>query len=352
MKLKKIVRVFIFLCVATVVETSFILGDAHKITIEKEGRSPTSEELAWARTAFSIELAEVRVSPTVEYVGFKANPVVNAAASVAAYREGEAAPYFFRMFLPKDVKPKIKYPLILWIHGEGESLSDNESQMAHMQTSIDILAGPNRPDFYLVAVQCPVETHSWNTPDSRTPHGETPLEILDKITQTLIEDYPIDVNRISLLGVCSGGVAGFELIKKYPKRFSAFVACSSHAPSDSPLTYSHLPIWLFNNQDDSDVWKSNLDFATAVNEAWGDMHVTLHERGGHNTWTSAQRDDHVIEWLLRQRRGRFAFPRDVPVLDHSKKEVFQLFFLPIIIFTIFAVVTLVRGYNKSSVKRL
>lgn len=351
MKPKEVALGFVFFCTVTVMETPFTYGAVGKITIEKEGRAPTSEELAWARTAFSIDLAEVRVSPTVEYVGFKANPVVNAAATVAAYREEGTKPYLFRMFLPKDVKPKKKYPLILWIHGYGESLSDNESQMAHMQTSIDILAGPSRPDFYLVAIQCPVETHSWNTPDPRAPNGETPLEMLDKITQTLIEEYPIDISRISLLGICSGGVAGFKMIKEFPKRFSAFAACSSCAPSDSPSTYRYQPVWLFNNKDDSSAWKSNMDFAAAVNEDWGDTYVTLHEKGGHNTWTSAQRDDRIIEWLLRQRRGRFAFPRDVPALDHSKKEVFQLFLLPIIIFVVFVVVTAMRGYNKSADKR-
>ena len=342
MNLKKFVLSFVFFCSAMVLETSFTFGSTGRITIEKEGRSPTREELAWARAAFSIDLTEVRISPTVEYVGFKANPVVNAAAAVAAYRENGAEPYLFRMFLPKEVKPKKKYPLILWIHGYGESLSDNESQMAHMQTSIDVLAGPNRPDFYLAAVQCPVETHSWDTPDPRAPNGETPMEMLDKITQALIEEYPIDVHRISLLGICTGGVSGFELIKKNPKRFSAFAACSSDAPSGSSSIYRHQPIWLFNNRDDSATWKSNLDFAAAVNKAWGDVYVTLHEKGGHNTWTSAQRDDHVIEWLLRQRRGRFAFPRNVPVLNHSKGDVLRLFILPMAVFFVFLTVSLRR----------
>ena len=342
MKLKKVVLSFVFFCTATVIETSFILGATGKISIEREGRPPTSKELAWARTAFSIDLTEVRVSPTVEYVGFKANPVVNAAAAVAAYKEGEARPYLFRMFLPKKINPKKKYPLILLLHGNGESLSDNESQLAHMQTSIDVLAGPDRPDFYLVAVQCPAETHSWDTPDPRAPNGETPLEMLEKITQVLVEDHPVDDNRISLLGICTGGVAGFEMIKKFPKRFSAFAACSSDVPDDSPRIYRHLPIWLFNNQDDFTMWRSNLDFAAAVNKAWGNMDITLHEKGGHNTWTSAQRDDHIIEWLLRQRRGRFAFPRHAPALDHPEKEILLLFILPIAIFIFFVAASLIK----------
>ena len=165
------------------------------ITIERPGREPSVEERDVARKAYSVELAAVKVSPEAENVGFKANPVVNAAAAVAAYREGDAPPYFFRIFLPKKVKPGKKYPLILLFHGRGESQNDNECQLAHIQTSIDILAGPDRPDFYLAAVQCPVETLSWDMPDPRAPHGETPLEMLDKIITVLVSDYQADPNQ-------------------------------------------------------------------------------------------------------------------------------------------------------------
>ena len=211
-----------------------------------------------------------------------------------------------------------------------------------MQTSIDVLAGPNRPDFYLAAVQCPVETCSWHKPDPRTPHGETPLEMLDKIIQALVEEYPIDVNRISLLGICSGGNAAFELIKKFPKRFSAIAVCSAEPPSGPPQTYRHQPIWLFNSREDTVLWNNNKNFADEVNRSWGDVFVTLIESDDHNTWRSAQRDDHVIEWLLCQRRGRFAFPRNVPVLNHSKGVVLCLFVLPMAVFLAFTAAALRR----------
>ncbi|MGI5831644.1 MAG: hypothetical protein ACOX6D_03820 [Thermoguttaceae bacterium] len=321
-----------------------VFGAAGTVTIEKEGVAPTAEELGAARNAYSVELAVVQVEPSVEHMGFRANPVVNASAAVAAYREGDAPPYPFRIFFPKEVRSGKKYPLVLWLHGRGESLSDNECQLAHMQTSIDVLAGPDRPDFYLVAVQCPVETHSWHRPDPRTPHEETPLEMLDKITQALIKGYPIDVDRISILGICTGGEAGFVLIKKFPNRFSALVACSSNKPDDDPKIYRYQPIWLFNNRDDMVSSNDNLRFADMVNDLGGDVHVTVHATGGHNTWTSAQRDDHVIEWLLRQRRGRFAFPRDVPVLDRSETNIFLMFALPIAVFVVS--VTLPRKPGK------
>lgn len=317
--------------------SSLLFGAVGKVTIEKEGQPPTIEELESARSAISDEYAVVEVSPSVKHIGFRPNPVVNAAAAVAAYREDGAEPYYFRMFLPKEVKPKRKYPLILWIHGDGESLSDNQCQLAHMQTSIDVLAGPNRPDFYLAAIQCPIETHSWHKPDPRTPHGETPLEMLDKITEALVEEYQVDVNKISLLGVCSGGIAVFDLIKLFPERFSAAAVFSSGATPDPPENFRHQPIWLFNNKDDNVSWKNSLRFADEVNKAWGDMFVTVNETGGHNTWTGAQRDDHIVEWLLHQRRGMFAFPRDVPFLGHPRSKVFLLFVLPMIIFIVLTI---------------
>ena len=340
--LKKVLLSLAFCFAAVFAKPNFVWGTTGKVTIEKEGKPPTDEELDSARIAISDEYAVVQVSPSVTQVGFQANPVVNAAAAVAAYREEGAEPYLFRMFLPKEVKPKKKYPLILWLHGRAESTSDNQCQLAHMQTSIDVLAGPNRPDFYLVAIQCPVETGSWDKPDPRAPHQETPLEMLDKIIQALVEDYPIDINRISLLGVCSGGAAVFDFVRTFPKRFSAAASLSASTPVDQPHIYRHQPIWLFNNKDDNVKWENSLSFVERTNSAWGDMYITLAETGGHNTWMSAQRDDHIIEWLLLQRRGRFAFPRDVPVLNHSKRDVLRLFVLPLIVFF---------GFTTASLKK-
>lgn len=302
------------------------------ITIERPGREPSAEERTVASKAYSVELAAVKVSPGAENVGFKANPVVNAAAAVAAYREGDAPPYFFRIFLPKKVKPGKKYPLVLLFHGRGESQNDNECQLAHIQTSIDILAGPDRPDFYLAAVQCPAETLSWDIPDHRAPHGETPLEMLDKIITVLVSDYQADPKRISLWGISSGVMAGYDLIKKFPDRFSAFAACSGSVPNVLPCIYRDVHLWLFNNCDDKIGFEANVAFVNSVNEVGGDAYITLHGEGGHNTWTSAQRDHHIIKWLLRQKLGRRATPRDSSEQGYLGLSVWLMFGMPMIIF--------------------
>ncbi len=293
------------------------------ITIEENGRTLSIDEISAAKNAPSVKWKSVD--------GYIPNEAVVGASYVAAYREGEFPPYFFRIFLPKEIQPNVKYPLILWLHGLGESLDDNKSQLAHMQWSIETLAGPNRPDFFLVAVQCPQETGSWYTSDPRAPHGESPLEMVDKITETLINEYPVDIDRISLLGICSGASAGFRLFQQFPRRFSAFTACSASPPPETVEAFRHLPIWMFNNSDDPEGWYDNKPLADSVNRVGGDFFLTVRDFGGHDTWTSAQRDDHVLEWLLRQRRGKMVFPRGVPALDRSKGNLLVMFGLPIII---------------------
>ncbi|MGI5831643.1 MAG: hypothetical protein ACOX6D_03815 [Thermoguttaceae bacterium] len=328
------IEIFLWLtifCVVALSEQTEVFGAVGTITIEREGITPTTEELKAARNAVPIPYTALHTTSSTVSAGFRANPVVNASAAVMAYHEGRHPPYPFRMFFPKEVRSGETYPLVLWLHGAGERRNDNESQLAFMEASIDILAGPNRPDFYLVAVQCSPEAHSWGRPDPRSPHGETVLEMVDKIVQALIEDYPIDIDRISILGISFGASAGFNLIKMFPNRFSALAVCSSGGSYRPPDIYRYQPIWIFNNRDDLVDVDYNLFFANWVNNIGGNVYVTVHERGGHNTWTRAQRDYRIMEWLLRQRRGRFAFPQNVPMLDRSETNVFLVFILPFFI---------------------
>lgn len=266
------------------------------------------------------------------------NAVIEASC-VATYREDKSAPYEFRIFTPNNLLPNKKYPLIIWLHGAGESLSDNISQLAHMEWSIDLLAGSNRPDFFLIALQCPVETESWYQPDPRSPHGESPLEMLDKITNVLTCEYPIDTDRISLFGICSGATAGFTLIQRFPQKFSAFAACSGNPPPYLIDTYRLLPIWIFNNGVDSEIWRENQSLTNAVNHVGGNMALTVNNITGYDTWTSAQRDSHVLEWLIKQRRGGIVFPQGVPIYYRSKKEILIKFCLPITITVISTLIT-------------
>lgn len=316
-----------YFCAALLWGTSCRLLADERIAVIREGQAPSQTELAEAAAAASIMWGEKS--------GYKQNQIVEKASCIMAYRNAGGEPYYFRMFMPKETAPGKKYPLVIWLHGVGESRSDNASQLAHMQSSIESLAGPDRPDFFLIATQCPIETRSWTSPDPRTPHGETPLEMIHLVTEALLREYPVDQDRISLMGICSGAMAGFELIEQYPDRFSAMAGCS---PSRLPFridAYRRVAVWTFNNQDDSDS-SDNEHAAEALNRSGIPFFITLNPTGGHDTWTAAQRDDHVLDWLLRQRRGRFPFPRHVPVLDRSWGNMFLLFGLPIFI-TVIAV---------------
>ena len=332
---EQLMHCFAFLAVLLVAEMPKIFSADDRITITQKGRTLTPKELAETRRIVILTPEESRTPPAMMV-----------ASSVAIYTEDGGTEYPFRMFLPKEIDLKKKYPLIMWLHGLGESRNDNESQLIHMQTSVDTLAGPNRPDFFLIAPQCYSKEVFWDVPDPRSPHGETPLEMLEKITDTLVRDYPIDPDRISLIGICSGGDFAFNLVKKHPDRFSAIAVCSSSAPPVPSVAYWKLPIWFFNNPDNYAGSETIFKFARDVNWNNGDVLVTGHDGGGHDSWTLAQKEDHVIEWLLRQRRNRHTFPRNVPMRDHTGKEILLLFGLPIALFIISITVFVIRRKGK------
>ncbi|MGL6193705.1 MAG: hypothetical protein ACRC2T_02645, partial [Thermoguttaceae bacterium] len=69
----------------------------------------------------------------------------------------------FRLRMPEKTISGKKYPLLIWLHGVGESGDDNTRQLSHIQSTIEFLAGKNSMDFYLLATQCPADNTSWAT---------------------------------------------------------------------------------------------------------------------------------------------------------------------------------------------
>ncbi|MDR0610392.1 MAG: hypothetical protein LBG58_09805 [Planctomycetaceae bacterium] len=98
-----------------------------------------------------------------------------------------------------------KYPLIIWFHGGGEKGDDNQRQLAHIQHILHLLTGENQKDFFLLATQCPSRHVFWTTDrDNPLDIGDTPLAYTEEIVDNLIDTYPIDTDRISVVGFCAG----------------------------------------------------------------------------------------------------------------------------------------------------
>ncbi len=97
-------------------------------------------------------------------------------------------PIKFRMLSPDCIEPGKKYPLIIWLHGVGESGTDNTRQLSHIQSTIEYLAGKNKLEFFMIVTQCPKDNRAWENSISPEGKGDAPLTIADEIFDAVIED--------------------------------------------------------------------------------------------------------------------------------------------------------------------
>lgn len=239
-------------------------------------------------------------------------------------------PIKFRMLLPEEMEPDKKYPLVIWFHGVGESGEDNTRQLSHVQSTIEYLTGKDKLDFFMIVTQCPSDNKNWETSISQEGKGDAPMTIVEEILDTVIREYPVDENRLSVFGLCSGGNAAWNFVAKHPGRFAAMTACTS-SPGNATLDqFKNTAIWAFNNKDDPAPWKSVQQFIAAHHANGGNSLMTLCETGGHDAWTNALLNQKVIGWMILQDLQKGGPPAGVVCYHRTAKQVFLLFGLPLV----------------------
>ncbi|MDR2117372.1 MAG: hypothetical protein LBP87_13425 [Planctomycetaceae bacterium] len=201
-----------------------------------------------------------------------------------------------------------KYPLIIWFHGGGGRGDDNQKQLAHIQHILPLLTGEGAKDFFLLATQCPVRHGFWTTErDDPLDIADTPLAYTEEIFDTLVETYPIDKDKISVVGFCAGMFAVRQFIEDRPNTVAAAVAISYAMPKkfdDRPVT--DVALWFFYVEKDPatnpDTIKS---YVERVNKLGGNAKTTECKRetgDAHNSWYAAFVKYKAFEWLLEQKR--------------------------------------------------
>jgi predicted peptidase len=235
----------------------------------------------------------------------------------------------FRLRCPPNIVPGRKYPLIVWFHGKGESGNDNERQLAHIQYTLPFLTGPKSLDFFMLVTQCPSDNPYWDTSVSSEGKGDAPITIAMEIFEQILKEYPIDQERISTFGQCSGAVGSTELIRKYPQLVSAVVYISATPPAG--LMMKNVTISSFNCTDDPNVSIQGMrDYVKRVNDAGGNAHLTEIKAASHDAWTPALSQHKVIAWMITQKKNSWFSPPPGMVLEpRTLLQVFMYFGLPV-----------------------
>jgi predicted peptidase len=135
------------------------------------------------------------------------------------------------------------------------------------------------------------------------PQGWELLEIdLITLLDQVQANYRVNDNKIYLTGLSYGGFGTWYMASKYPERFAAIapVVGWGHPNLMAPIATHKLPVWVFAGGRDSAVniqyFYAGLDKLEKLGH--DDVRFTVHEDKGHDVWTRVYSGDDLYQWLL------------------------------------------------------
>ncbi|MFN0048828.1 MAG: prolyl oligopeptidase family serine peptidase [Cytophagales bacterium] len=215
----------------------------------------------------------------------------------------------YRLLEP-DYNPSRKYPLVVFLHGSGESGSDNNAQLKwgvmNFATDQMMMSHPS----FVLAPQCPANMAWPNITDLEnldnlrmSAKPSKPMKLVRELIAQLVKNQPIDTNRIYITGVSLGGMGTFDAMMRYPDLFAAAVPVCGAGDLTKASTIKHIPTWIFHGAEDAAVdVKHTTEMINALQKAGGNPGVTIYPEIGHFSWLGAYTDPLMIEWLYRQRK--------------------------------------------------
>jgi predicted esterase len=230
-------------------------------------------------------------------------------------------PFRYRLFVPETAGPGDKRPLLVWLHGRGESGDDISSHLRHL--SRIIFKEPSQRErypFFLLAVQCPRDNSHWTT---SSENADDMLNVVIAILEETLRDYPVDASRVSLSGISSGGSGAWELAVRRPELFSCVAPIASGGADPSRIDrLKGLPVWAFHSTNDSGT-PVHLVRSTvaALQRGGGTVHLTEISHAQHDCWTAAFEDYELLSWLLSQKRGDTSSPSPGSVSTKARLQL-------------------------------
>lgn len=195
----------------------------------------------------------------------------------------------YLLFLPEGyAESDKKWPLILFLHGAGESGADLEKVKKHGPPKIV----EAKPDFPFIVVSPQSRRRGWN-PDA-----------LRALLDEVLADYRVDRDRVYLTGLSMGGFGTWMLAADHPDYFAAIVPICGGGDAADARTLKNLPIWVFHGAKDEAVpLKRSEEMVKALKEAGADVKFTVYPEAAHDSWTETYNNPELYQWLLSHRRG-------------------------------------------------
>jgi predicted peptidase len=225
---------------------------------------------------------------------------------------GDGRTYPYAVYVPRDYDGSRAWPLIVFLHGSGESGTDGVRPIIQ-GIGAAIQWDTSRWPAIVVFPQKPTETTEWEQ------HEAAVMGIL----ATIRREYRIDPDRIYLTGLSQGGHGTWVLGARHHDLWAALVSVCGYAaarqrPARNGLPPAFrgdaaelaagigaLPVWIFHGDADDTVPPAQAEaMARALTALGHPPRLTIYPGVGHNSWDRAYAEDELPRWVLAQRRGK------------------------------------------------
>ncbi|HEU0124198.1 MAG TPA: prolyl oligopeptidase family serine peptidase [Bryobacteraceae bacterium] len=221
--------------------------------------------------------------------------------------------HFYQVYVPRDYAPTRVWPVILFLHGAGESGANGLTQ-TQVGLPGAIRKNPERfPAIVVMPQSSP--TRQWMDPAEQA----VALAALEASRK----EFRTDAGRIYLTGLSKGGYGTWHLAAREPNRFAAIAPIcggvvfskrllerlgktEADFPTNADVAQKlgrTLPIWAFHGGADPTVPpEASRSIIEALKAIGSNARYTEYEGVGHNSWDRAYGDPAFAEWLFAQKR--------------------------------------------------
>jgi predicted peptidase len=205
------------------------------------------------------------------------------------HKDADGTDAKYVLFVPKDYKADKPYPLILFLHGSGESGDDGKKQVT-VGLGKAVAAQADTFPFLVVFPQSKKRTWQADSDD-----GKRALAILDEVAK----EYKVDPKRIYLTGLSMGGYGTWSMATAHPERWAAIAPICGAGDPKSAEKLKDIPCWCFHGDEDKAVpVQRSRDMIEALRAVGA--HPTYFEFPGvgHNSWDDAYGIKSLYTWML------------------------------------------------------
>ncbi len=204
--------------------------------------------------------------------------------------KGKAGDVKYVVYVPKSYKGDKEYPVILFLHGAGETGTDGLKQI---KVGLAKAIRNQKDDFPFIAVFPQSQKGGWS---AASPEGKRAVAILDEV----LAGYKTDKKRVYLTGLSMGGFGTWSLAAAYPDRWAAIAPICGGGNVKDAAKIKDIPCWCFHGDADTAVKvERSREMIKALKAAGGSPRYDEYPKVGHNSWDRAYGNPELYSWFLK-----------------------------------------------------